>query len=52
MSEAESVSMGTSLAIGLPCFVMMTPSGPSRSRIARALGPQPVEDRQTLLLEL
>ena len=26
ISEADSVSMGTSFAIGLPCFVMTMPS--------------------------
>src|SRR4051812_25152490 len=35
MRAAESVSIGTSFATGLPCFVMTIPSGPNRSRIAR-----------------
>jgi hypothetical protein len=35
MRAADSVWIGTSLATGLPFFVMTRPSGPNRSRIAR-----------------
>jgi len=31
MRAAGSVTMGTSFATGLPCFVMTMPSGPTRS---------------------
>ena len=35
ISEADSAPILISFATGLPCFVMIKPSGPTLSRIAR-----------------